>query len=80
MNTKNIITLDNLTADSVSVKTQRTLLEDNNIETLLGEPHRKAYINSESGRQKLVAEVEEPYKSAILNVWGSTPTVTETEE
>lgn len=76
METKNIITIDNLTTDSVSVKTQRVLIEDNGIETALGLPSRKAYENSEIGRTELAAEVAEPYFSAILAVWGNNATVT----
>lgn len=70
MEIKNVITVDNLTTESVSVKTQRTLVEDNGIETALGLPSRKAYMNSENGRAELAAEASEPYFSAILAVWG----------
>ena len=70
MEIKNVITVDNLTTLSVSVKTQRVLIEDNDIETALGLPSRKAYTNSNDGRTELAAEVTEPYFSAILAVWG----------
>lgn len=70
MEIKNVITVDNLTTESVSVKTQRVLIEDNGTETALGLPSRKAYINCDSGRSELAAEVPEPYFSAILAVWG----------
>ena len=80
MEIKNIITIDNLTTDSVSVKTQRMLLEDNGSETALGSPSRKAYINSESGRTELAAKVSEPYFSGIIAVWGNNTTVLEDME
>ena len=70
MEIKNVITIDNLTTDSVSVKTQRMLIEDDNSETALGVPSRKAYLNDENGRTELAAEVAEPYFSAVLAVWG----------
>ncbi len=70
MEIKNVITVDNLTTESVSVKTQRVLIEDDGTETALGLPSRKAYINGDSGRSELAAEVPEPYFSAILAVWG----------
>lgn len=70
MEIKNVITVDNLTTLSVSVKTQRVLIEDNGTETALGLPSRKAYINGDNGRSELAAEVPEPYFSAILAVWG----------
>ena len=70
MEIKNVITVDNLTTESVSVKTQRVLIEDDGIETALGLPSRKAYTNSNDGRTELAAEVPEPYFSAILAVWG----------
>lgn len=70
MEIKNVITVDNLTIESVSVKTQRVLIEDNGTETALGLPSRKAYTNSNDGRTELAAEVPEPYFSAIISVWG----------
>ena len=70
MEIKNVITVDNLTTESVSVKTQRVLIEDNGTETALGLPSRKAYINGDNGRSELAAEVSEPYFSGILAVWG----------
>lgn len=70
MEIKNVITVDNLTTESVSVKTQRVLIEDNGTETALGLPSRKAYANSNDGRVELKAEVQEPYFSAIIAVWG----------
>lgn len=36
---------------------------------------RKAYSNSELGRLELQQEVEEPFYSEILDVWGEEPTV-----
>lgn len=75
MEIKNVITIDNLTADSVSVKTQRTLVEDNGDETALGLPSRKAYMNDADGRTELAAEVVEPYFSAVIAVWGDKVTV-----
>ncbi|MFR7820728.1 hypothetical protein [Candidatus Pseudoruminococcus sp.] len=70
MEIKNVITVDNLTTESVSVKTQRVLIEDNGTETTLGLPSRKAYANSNDGRTELAAEVPEPYFSGIIAVWG----------
>lgn len=70
MEIKNVITVDNLTTESVSVKTQRVLIEDNGTETTLGLPSRKAYANSNDGRTELAAEVLEPYFSGIIAVWG----------
>ena len=70
MEIKNVITIDNLTTESVSVKTQRVLIEDNGKKTALGLPSRKAYANSNDGRAELKAEVQEPYFSAIIAVWG----------
>lgn len=74
MNTK--IDLDMLNPNSVSVKTQRYLLEDGQ-ELLVGQPHRRAYVNSRKGRQELQAELSEPYLSSVLAVWGDAPTVME---
>ena len=70
------ITLDMLTADSVSVKTQR-YADIEGQEYPIGEPHRKAYVNSTRGREEVMAELPEAQKTAIFAVWGDTPTVTE---
>jgi hypothetical protein len=35
---------------------------------------RKTYVNSVQGRQELQSEIQEPYLSEILSVWGDTPT------
>ena len=70
------ITLDMLTRDSVSVKKQRYMVVDG-MEYPIGEPWRRAYVNSIRGRQQVENEVSEPYKSVIFMMWGSEPTVTE---
>ena len=70
------IVLDALSPDSVSIKTERVVTVEG--ETfVLGNPHRCAYINSRAGRERLHEEVAEPYLSAVLAVWGDTPTLEE---
>lgn len=68
------ITLDMLTQDGVSVKTQKYVVVDD-IEYPIGDPHRRSYVNSESGRAAVQDELPEAQASAILSVWGDTPTV-----
>ena len=70
------VTLDMLTQDSVSVKRQRYAVVDGE-KYPVGQPHRKAYINSERGRTEIQNELEEPYLSAVMAVWGEQPTVIE---
>ena len=73
------ITLDMLTQDSVSLKKQQyTIVEGK--EYPIGEPWRRAYINSEQGRIQVNSEVIEPYRSVIMLMWGDNPTVTEQVE
>ena len=72
MDTK--ITLDMLTTDSVSVKTQG-YIKSEGTDRLVGAPRRKAYINSTKGRAKLIEELAEPYLTAVLAVWGAEPTI-----
>jgi len=67
------IALDMLTETSVSVRRERTIEVEGEIISLT--PHRKAYMNSPSGRQQVQDEVSEPYRSAIFAVWGEEPTV-----
>lgn len=70
------IFLDMLSQDSVSLRKQK-YTEINGIEYHIGNPWRRLYTNSERGRELVNNEVSEPYKSAIIAVWGDTPTVTE---
>jgi len=73
------ITLDMLTQDGVSVKKQQYAVVDGQ-EYPIGQPWRRAYINSAQGRQQVQAEVSEMYKSVIMLMWGEEPTVTEQTE
>ena len=66
--------LDMLTETSVSVKTQK-YVEDGGVEYAVGEPHRRAYVNSERGRAEIAAELPEPYLSAVMSVWGDSAKV-----
>lgn len=71
------ITLDMLTTDSVSVRSQRYTVVDG-VEYPIGDPHRRAYVNSVSGRDAVVAEVPDAQKNAIMAMWGIAPTVEDT--
>jgi len=68
-------TLDGLTQNSVSVKTQKFIVQDGQ-EYAIGEPHRKTYTNSQCGRGELTA-LPEPYLSAVMAVWVDTATIIE---
>jgi hypothetical protein len=68
------ITLDMLTQDSVSLKKQQYTTIDG-VEYPIGQPWRRAYVNSEQGRAQVTAEVQEPYRTAIFAVWGDEPTL-----
>lgn len=70
------ITLDMLTQDSVSVKKQN-ITTTNGVEYVIGEPWRKAYVNSATGREEVQAELGSKYVTAIFSVWGDMATVTE---
>lgn len=73
------ITIVNLTTDSVSIKRQNMYLVDG-VEYAVGNGIYKAYINELNSRNELEAEVPEPYKSAIMSIWGTSPTVVLTEK
>ncbi len=67
-------TITNLTTDSVSILTQQ-FTEVDGEETQVGSNHRCAYENSESGRA-LLAEMEPAeVVTAVMAVWGETPTI-----
>lgn len=68
------ISLDMLNKDSVSVKKQKYVV-DEGVEYSVGKPWRKAYINSESGRQQVINELPQEHQNAIFAIWGDAPTV-----
>jgi len=70
------IILDMLSQNSVSVKKQQYIIQ-NEIEYVIGQPHRKAYINSIRGREEVQNELPQAQANAIFSVWGDTPTVNE---
>lgn len=69
-----LISLDELNQNSVSVVT-RKYIEEDDVKYFVGDIHRRAYINSEDGRKEINEELAEPYLSAVMTVWGDTPTV-----
>ena len=73
------ITIDMLTSDSVSIKRQNYIEQDGVIYAV-GQPSRKAYSNSIRGRAEIAQELGEPYLSAVMSVWGDTPTIEEASE
>jgi hypothetical protein len=70
------IMIDMLTKDSVSIARQKYITIEE-IEYAIGDNIRCAYINTERGRNKLAAELNDPFLSAVMTVWGDTPTVIE---
>lgn len=71
-----IILLSELTTDGVSVVTRKCITLEGE-KHYVGDPHRKAYVNSESGRAEISAELSEPYLSAVMTVWGTSPSIIE---
>ena len=70
-------TLTNLTDKSVSVLKQKFTGDTGE---QLGSNHRRAYVNSEKGREKVKDELPSPQQDAILQVWGDEPKVFPEEE
>ena len=69
-------TLDMLTQDSVSVMKQ-TYIDYMGQQYPIGEPWRRAYMNSKKGRQQIVNELPQAQVNAIMAVWGDSPIVVE---
>ena len=67
------IIIDMLTETSVSIIFS-TQIEYNNKKIEL-ERTRRAYSNSEPDRQALLKEIGEPYYTAVISIWGETPTI-----
>ena len=69
-----LMSLDELTQDSVSVAT-RKYIEEEGVKYFVGNIHRRAFINSIEGRKEINDNLNDPYLSAVMTVWGSSPTV-----
>lgn len=66
------IFLDMLTEDSVSIRRQRFTSVDG-VDYPIGDPWRRAFVNSSAGREQLEADVPEPFLSVIRLMWGDSP-------
>lgn len=74
MEIKEEIRLELLNQDSVSVVFTK-FIEYAGQKLQIGEAVRTGYVNSIGGREELNEQIKEPYKTAILAVWGDKPTV-----
>lgn len=74
MEIKEEIKLELLSQDSVSVVFIK-YIEYAGQKLQVGETVRTGYVNSIQGREELKEQVKEPYRTAILAVWGDMPTV-----
>lgn len=70
---ENKIIIDLLTENSVSIIFSTQMEYNGKIVEL--ERTRKAYSNSPLGRETLLTEIGDPYYTAIIFIWGDTPTI-----
>lgn len=77
MDIKEKKTVDMLTIDSVSILTQKFIVEEDEL-LQVGNNHRKSYENSESGRKELQEKEPVDVVNAVLARWGDTATVQDT--
>lgn len=73
------VTVDMLTSESVSILTQQ-FVDIDGAAAQVGKNHRKAYVNTESGRKVLESEQEEATVQAVFAIWGDAPTVINEEQ
>ena len=74
-----IISIKSLTTGQ-AVITKDSYIDVNGTPAKVGDTWQRAYVNSTRGRGEVEAEVPEPYRSAIMAVWGAEPTVVESAE
>ena len=70
------IGIDRLNENSVSILKQEFAVI-NDVETQIGQNHRKAFVNSEKGRKAIAEYLAEPYLSSVMAVWGDVPVIDE---
>lgn len=69
------VTLETLTGSEVGIVKQRHYVEGTQ-SLPLGEPHRRAFVNSPSDRENLKNyDIPKNYIQAVLDVWGKNSTV-----
>lgn len=66
------IYIDLLTRDYVNIRKKKTIEQDGVLYDVTN--WRTSYKNSLMGREKVEEEVPDPYRTAILAVWGDKPT------
>lgn len=74
MKNKEKKTVDMLTNESVSILTQK-FIDLDGVETQVGQNHRRAYTNSETGRKELQENEPIDVVRSVLSIWGNKPTV-----
>lgn len=72
-------TVDMLTNDSVSILT-RKFVEIDGVETQIGQDHRRAYVNSKTGRNILQENEPTNIVNSVFAIWGDKPTIEEPTE
>lgn len=72
-------TVDMLTPDSVSIMTSQLVSLDGEM-VQIGDPHRRAYANSASGRKEIRENEPEDVTRAVFAIWGDSPTIVEDTE
>lgn len=68
------ILLEQLDKHKVNIMKRQYITVDG-VEYAVNEPFRCSYANSTSGRLSLHNDIPEPYYSAVMSVWGDTPTI-----
>ncbi len=69
------IFLEELTTNKVNVLKKKYIVI-NGVEYQVGEPCRCSYENSVLGRSLILENLTDPYYSAVMVLWGESPTVT----
>ena len=65
---------DMLTPDGVSIMTSQLVSLDGKM-VQIGDPHRRAYANSLSGRKEIQKNEPEDVTQAVFAIWGDSPTI-----
>ena len=74
MEVKKKKTVDMLTPDGVSIMTSQLVSLDGEM-VQIGDPHRRAYANSLSGRKEIQEIETEDVTQAVFAIWGDSPTI-----
>lgn len=69
-------TIEYLTQTTARIATSK-YIEYEGVKYQIGLANRRSYVNSKTGRNEIKENLEEPFLTSVMAIWGSEPVVPE---